>query len=301
MTADARSSMRLLILGVTGMIGHKVWQALTTSHDDVVGAAHRGHPADVHPIFHGRSIEYVEAADFDDVTALLNRVQPAVIINCLGITKRKAEADDIALMFQVNARLPHHLAHWAARNGCRVIQFSTDCVFDGKDGNYAETSVVTAQDLYGQTKYFGELDYGHCLTIRTSMVGRELSGRTELLEWFLAQSGKTVSGFTNAMYSGLTTNEMAMVLRRIIDCFPELSGKYQVAGPMITKYDLLCKCRDAFGIDASIVPESGFVCDRTLQCHRFGAATGIRIPSWDEMLTVVAADRSSYRGQPASS
>jgi dTDP-4-dehydrorhamnose reductase len=285
--------MRILICGASGMIGHKMWQQLSGSYDEVFGTLH-SHQSVLENIFDERVIERFEAADFQGVSTLLDSLRPKVIVNCLGITKRKTEANDVEKMFVVNSLFPHHLARWAATHGARVIHFSTDCVFDGADGGYTERSVVTAPDLYGQTKYFGELDYDHCLTIRTSMIGRELAGRTELLEWFLAQRGKTISGFKHALYSGLTTPAMASVLRRIIADHPQLCGKYHVAGPVITKYDLLCQLRDAFGIDVQIVPDETFHCDRTLQSDRFVKATGIRIPSWQEMIAGLAGDRALY-------
>lgn len=286
--------MRILICGATGMIGHKVWQTLTGAHE-VMATLRRGRDeAPALGLFGEHVVEHVEAGDLHRVTAVLNQVRPAVVVNCLGITKRKPEAGDVSRMFRVNTLFPHHLARWGAEHGSRVIHFSTDCVFGGDEGNYHERSVVTADDLYGQTKYFGELDYDHCLTIRTSMIGRELSGRTELLEWFLAQSGKTITGFTRARYSGLTTNEMARIIGRIITDHPRLYGKYQVAGPSITKHDLLCKVRDAFGIDVRITPSSDFVCDRTLQSHRFETATGLTVPPWDDMVADLAAERAFY-------
>jgi dTDP-4-dehydrorhamnose reductase len=277
------------------MIGHKFWQALVGQRDDIFGTLHGRRDAFAHyALFDDRIIEQFEAADFEGVTKLLNRLRPAVIVNCIGITKRKPEANDVAKMFMVNARFPHHLARWAACNRARVIHFSTDCVFDGADGNYSERSVVTAPDLYGQTKYFGELDYDHCLTIRTSMIGREITGHTELLEWFLAQRGRCITGYKNARYSGLTTLTMAELVPRIIDDHPQLSGRYQIAGPVITKYDLLCQLRDAFAIEVQIVPDETFHCDRTLQSHRFAQATGISIPPWKEMLADLARDQDFY-------
>jgi dTDP-4-dehydrorhamnose reductase len=287
--------MRILICGASGMIGHKLWQSLAEQQNDLLGTVHgRRDTFARYALFDDRAIERFEAADFDGVTNLLDRVRPEVIINCIGITKRKPEANDVAKMFLVNARFPHHLARWAGGNGARVIHFSTDCVFDGADGNYGERSVVTAPDLYGQTKYFGELDYDHCLTIRTSMIGREITGNTELLEWFLAQRGKRVTGYKNARYSGLTTLAMAGLLPRIIYDQPHLSGRYQIAGPVITKYDLLCQLRDAFALDVEIVPDETFRCDRTLQSQKFARTTGISIPSWTEMLTELAGDRECY-------
>jgi dTDP-4-dehydrorhamnose reductase len=287
--------MRILICGASGMIGHKIWQTLARQHDEILGTLHGGRDAfDRYRLFDHRIIEQFEAADFQGVTSLLDRVRPTLIINCIGITKRKPEANDTEKMFAVNTRFPHYLALWAGKNEGRVIHFSTDCVFDGAAGNYTERSVMTAPDLYGQTKYFGELDYDHCLTIRTSMIGRELSGRTELLEWFLAQQGKQMTGYKNARYSGLTTNVMSKLLLRLINDWPQLCGKYQIAGPVITKYDLLCQLRDAFSLDVKIVPDEKFQCDRTLQSEKFSRATGATVPTWKEMIAELAADHELY-------
>jgi dTDP-4-dehydrorhamnose reductase len=277
------------------MIGHQLWRELAPRHEDVHGTLHGGSEVVTrYGLSDERLIKGFEASDFEAVSRMLDQVRPAVIINCLGITKRKPEAGDLSKMFQVNARFPHHLALWAARNRARVIHFSTDCVFDGSEGNYVERSVVTAPDLYGQTKYFGELDYDHCLTIRTSMIGRELAGYSELLEWFLAQRGKRIKGFKKALYSGLTTNEMARIASRIIEHHPSLSGRYQVAGPVISKYDLLVQLRQAYALDVEIVPDDTFHCDRTLQSQKFVAATGIQFPSWAEMARELAEDRFPY-------
>jgi dTDP-4-dehydrorhamnose reductase len=287
--------MRILICGVSGMIGHKLWQALAGQPGQVFGTLHGRRAPFARPaLFDDRTIENFEAGDFEKVTGLLDQLRPAVIINCIGITKRKAEANELEKMFLVNARFPHHLAHWAARHRARVIHFSTDCVFDGAEGNYGERSVVTATDLYGQTKYFGELDYDHCLTIRTSMIGPEITGKTELLEWFLAQGGKRITGYQNARYSGLTTLEMAGVVQRIIRDHPQLCGKYQIAGPVITKFDLLRQLRDALNLQVEISPDEKFHCDRTFQSQRFTQATGITIPSWEEMIASLAGDREFY-------
>jgi dTDP-4-dehydrorhamnose reductase len=287
--------MRILICGVSGMIGHKLWQILATGNERVFGTLHAGRAQTGRPaLFEQRTIENFEAGNFARVASVLDDVRPEVIINCIGITKRKVEAGELEKMFLVNTRFPHHLALWAARHQARVIHFSTDCVFDGADGNYAERSVVTAPDLYGQTKFFGELDYDHCLTIRTSMIGREISGYTELLEWFLAQNGRRITGYRNAIYSGMTTLTMAGVVQRILRDHPQLCGKYQIAGPVISKYDLLCQLRDAFGLEMEIVPDEKFHCDRSFQSQRFTRATGITIPGWDEMIAGAVADQELY-------
>jgi dTDP-4-dehydrorhamnose reductase len=287
--------MRILICGASGMIGHQLWRHFAAEHKNVIGSLHHGREVFATAgLYDDRIIENFEAEDFDAVTRVLERLRPVVIINCIGITKRKTEANDVAKMFVVNARFPHQLARWAARNRARVIHFSTDCVFDGADGNYGERSVVTAPDLYGQTKYFGELDYDHCLTIRTSMIGREIMGYTELLEWFLAQAGKRITGYRNALYSGLTTSEMAGIIQRLIWDHPQLCGRYQIAGPVISKYDLLVQLREAFHLDVEIEPDETFHCDRSLQSQKFCAATGITVPTWTQMTAALAKDRDFY-------
>ena len=287
---------RILIFGASGMIGHALWRALSLSSHDIFGTMYgRGDRfAHLHGLFQRNVSESFDAGDPQQVRSILQQVHPEVVVNCVGITKRKNEANDLAAMFQVNALFPHQVALWAKQNKARVIHFSTDCVFDGATGNYHERSVMTAPDLYGQSKYFGELDYDHCLTIRTSMIGREISGFSELLEWFLAQKGKRIRGFRNALYSGVTTNTMAPIIRRIIEHQPDLSGRYQVAGPVISKYDLLCQLRDAFGLDMTIEPDESFHCDRTLQSNKFTKATGIKMPAWSEMIANLVRDRDFY-------
>jgi dTDP-4-dehydrorhamnose reductase len=286
---------RILICGVSGMIGHKLWEALAAEQEDVFGTVHGRRDAfRKYQLFDERVFEDFEASDFGAVTHLLDRLRPSLIINCIGITKRKQQADEVGPMFTINALFPHHLARWARSQGARVIQFSTDCVFDGAEGKYTERSVMTATDLYGQSKYFGELHYDHCLTIRTSMIGREIAGRTELLEWFLAQRGKRIKGFKNALYSGVTTLYMSQLLSRLLRQHSKLGGRYQIAGPAISKYDLLCQLREALQLDVEIEADETFRCDRTLQSEKFTRRTGIQVPSWKEMLLAVAQDRELY-------
>lgn len=277
------------------MIGHKVWQTLARHHKDTYGTLRRRREVfAVQGIFDDRIIEQFDAEDFEGVANTLNHLKPTVIINCIGITKRKTEASNLKLMYEVNARFPHNLSLWASRNGARVIHFSTDCVFDGADGNYHERSVVTAPDMYGQTKYFGEIDYDHCLTIRSSMIGRELEHDSELLEWFLAQRGKRISGFKRAIYSGVTTTVMSGMVQRIIWEFPKLNGRYQIAGPAISKHDLLVQLKEAFNYDVEITPDDRFHCDRSMQSEKFRQATGITAPTWKEMIAGLVEERGFY-------
>jgi len=167
-------------------------------------------------------------------------------------------------------------------------------VFDGHTGNYDEASPTSANDLYGRTKVLGEVDATGSLTLRTSLIGRELKDRTELLEWFLAQHGKTIRGYRNALYTGVSTLWMSDLVVDILRRFPKLDGIYQVAAPVISKYDILLHARDAFHVDVEINPDDSFVMRRNLNGARFSAATNIAVPDWGTMMHALAADPTPY-------
>ncbi|MDP6823422.1 MAG: sugar nucleotide-binding protein, partial [Dehalococcoidia bacterium] len=203
-------------------------------------------------------------------------------------------AHDSIESIAINSLLPHLLAKKCGEIGGRVIHFSTDCVFNGEKGAYQESDPSDATDLYGRTKFLGEVSSPGTLTLRSSIIGRELYNNTSLLEWFLAQNGKKIRGFARAMYAGMTTNRMSQLVKDLIIDHPELSGMYQVSGPWISKYDLLVLVREAFELDIEIERDEEVDIDRTLVGERFASDTGFMAPSWHEMVTELAADRTPY-------
>jgi len=169
-------------------------------------------------------------------------------------------------------------------------------VFAGTRGGYREDDTADANDLYGRTKYLGELHDGHCVTLRSSIIGLELARKTGLVEWFLAQTG-SIRGFRRAIYSGLTTAEMARVVERILLHHADISGVWQVASRPISKYDLLSGLASRLERgDMRVEPDDEFACDRSLDGGRFHDATGYQAPAWDDMLDELAneiKDRSA--------
>ncbi|HEU4870167.1 MAG TPA: SDR family oxidoreductase, partial [Pyrinomonadaceae bacterium] len=221
-------------------------------------------------------------------------VAPDVVVNCIGIVKQDEAAKDRYQSIAVNSLFPHQLARACGTRGIRLIHLSTDCVFSGRRGNYKEDDVADAEDIYGRAKWLGELQYEHCLTIRTSMIGRELSGSHGLVEWFLSQRGKTVRGFKRAIFSGFTTIALSETIGNIIADENGLHGVWHVAADPINKFDLLSMVRQAFQVDIEIVPEESFVCDRSLDDSRFRARTGFEPPSWEQMIDAMARDTTPY-------
>jgi dTDP-4-dehydrorhamnose reductase len=287
--------MRLLILGGAGMLGHKLYQRYSHRYD-VFATLRGGCSAYARSqIFElARVIEHVDAFHFDSLVQAIAQVQPDVVINCIGVIKQLATAKDPIISLTINSLLPHRLAGVCQAAGIRLLHISTDCVFNGKDGMYTEDMPSNAEDLYGRTKFLGEISGPNCLTLRTSIIGRELQTRSGLIEWFLSNRGGQVRGFRQAIYSGFTTLALADIIADVIDNHPDLSGLYQVSSDPINKYDLLLQVRAAFGIDVQIEPDDSVRIDRSLDSTRFRQATGFQPPSWPDMIRAMTSDPTPY-------
>ncbi len=288
--------MKVLILGGSGMLGHRLWLNLSPVHETWATLRSTTEIERFGGFDLARALCPIDALKQDDLARALAAVRPDWVINCIGLIKQLHQ--DPLLSLELNAALSHRLAHLCAASGARLIHISTDCVFSGAAGNYTETDNSDAADLYGRTKFLGEVTYPHCLTLRTSIIGRELKTRLGLIEWFLGQTAP-VQGFRRAIYTGLTTDELARVIRDYALASPQLTspqlnGLYHVASAPISKYDLLVLTREAFGRSIIIHPNDSFVCDRSLNGERFRQATGYEAPPWPHMIQSLAASTSFY-------
>lgn len=215
--------------------------------------------------------------------------QPDVVINCVGIIKQVPNAKDYLESLAINASLPHRLAKYCSMVDARLIHFSTDCVFSGKQGKYREDDFPDANDLYGRTKLLGEVDYENTVTLRTSIIGHELSSAKSLVNWFLSQSGE-VKGFRRAVFSGLPTIEVARVLREVVIPNRDLRGLYHLSVDPINKNDLLRLVRQTYSKDISIIPDDTVVVDRSLNSDRLRVATGFTPKPWPELIRTMHDD-----------
>ena len=284
--------MRLLILGGGGMLGHKLWLTAAPRFD--TWATLRDDGRSLPEVFHReRIVSGVYAEQFDTVVRAFARVRPDVVIGCIGVVKQHADANDPLVALTVNSQFPHRVAGLCAASGARLIHISTDCVFSGRTGNYAETDTPDALDVYGRSKHLGEVSGAGCLTLRTSMIGRELRTSQGLVEWFLSRRG-AVPGYTHARFSGLTTAELSRVILRVIEGSPGLTGVYHVAAQPITKHDLLVKLNAALGRGSTIHPDASVRIDRTLDGRRFSDAVEYTAPDWDRMIEELAGESPAY-------
>lgn len=288
--------MRILVLGATGMLGHKMFQTLRQHYDDTyaVVRAPLSSLSHIELFQKGNVIVDFDAQDLGAVKRLLEEQKPAVVVNCIGVIKQRSDAKAFIPSLTLNSLLPHHLAAELANRGGRLIHFSTDCVFSGKKGEYTESDQSDAEDLYGKSKFLGEVAAPNAVTLRTSMIGRELSHFQSLLEWFLRQKSRHVEGFKRAIYSGLTTNSLSKVVSDIIGDYPALSGLYQVTGKTISKFELLKLIQERFGLPLEVVPDEMVHCDRSMVGDKFKEATGFEAPDWPELIDGLACDPTPY-------
>jgi dTDP-4-dehydrorhamnose reductase len=287
--------MKVLILGGNGMLGHKLVQVFsgkfdvwTTLRDDF----------DKYKKFEmfdrEKTVCGVDAEKFETVKNAIEYIKPNLIINAIGVIKQLPSSNNVVKTLTINSIFPHLVAETAQKISARFIEISTDCVFNGKKGNYTESDLPDAYDLYGKSKNLGEITGGNCLTLRTSIIGRELLTANSLVDWFLSNRGKTVKGYKNAVYSGFPTIVLAEIIADLLVNKPKLSGLYHVSSEPINKFDLLCLIRDAYKIDIEIEQFEDFSTDKSLNSDKFRYETNFIPKTWQEMIAQMANDKTPY-------
>lgn len=281
--------MNILVLGATGEIGHTICKTLLKNHS--ISALMRENNK-------LRSVNFFESIldeshchfiedfkDFDLVENKIIKINPEIIVNCLGVIKHRKEcAEGITETAYINSDLPHLLAKTCIENNIRFIHLSTDCVFSGEKGNYKESDSPDPTDYYGKSKMLGEVNMPHALTLRTSFIGPALFHKTGLFEWIKQQKNKTINGYTNAIYSGLTTIAFSKILNKIIQDYPQLDGLLNISSDPISKFNLIQLINKKFQLNININPDNTFFCDRSLNSMVFRNKTNITIPSWNKMI-----------------
>lgn len=278
--------MKVLVLGVTGMLGNAAFRVFGTDSSYETWGTLRSHAALRYflPNTHVRLLSGVDVLDHNALVTVLGKVRPDVVINCVGLIKQQADAKDPLTALPINAMLPHRLARLCELVGARLVHISTDCVFSGRKGLYLESDLSDAEDLYGKSKYIGELhDLPHAITLRTSIIGHELGSNYALVDWFLSQEGG-VKGFTKAIFTGLPTVELARVMKDFVVPHPQLNGLYHVAAEPIDKFRLLSQVAAQYDKTIDIRPDDALMIDRSLDGSRFREATGYVAPEWPELI-----------------
>lgn len=279
-------TIKVLVLGAAGMLGSATFRCFRERASfDVTGTIRSASglaafPADART----HLIPNVDVLDQDTLVTLFGKVRPNLVINAVGVVKQLPAAKDPLHTLPLNAMLPHRLARLCELSHARLIHVSTDCVFSGKKGNYVESDFADADDLYGRSKLLGELTgYPCAVTLRTSIIGREVSAAHSLLDWFLSQEG-VVRGYRKAIFSGLPTCELARIMRDVILPRPDLAGLYHVSAAPISKFELLHLIAREYSKTIEIQPDDEVAINRSLDSSRFSSEVGYVAPDWTELI-----------------
>ena len=285
--------MKILILGGDGMIGHKMAQVLSVQNHEIFISVRESKDLTLKRISPKAKVFFNDVLK-DSILDFLDKVNPDVIINAIGITIRRGAAENISDTIYLNSLFPHQISSWALAFKKRLIHFSTDCVFSGSEGSYLEDATPDALDYYGKTKGLGEINSKSSLTIRSSMIGPELYNKTELFEWIINNKEKEINGFSRVMYSGVTTVYMARLLADLIDNHKNLSGIYNIASKPISKFELLHLINDNFDLGLIINDYKTVISNKTLNASKIEKVIGLKRPSWDELIIELKKDYMNF-------
>ena len=285
--------MKILILGGDGMIGHKMAQVLSVQNHEIFISVRENKDLTLKRISPKAKVFFNDFLK-DSILDFLDKVNPDVIINAIGITIRRGAAENISDTIYLNSLFPHQISSWALASKKRLIHFSTDCVFSGSEGSYLEDATPNALDYYGKTKGLGEINSKSSLTIRSSMIGPELYNKTELFEWIINNKEKEINGFSRVMYSGVTTVYMAKLVADLIDNHKNLSGIYNVASKPISKFELLHLINDNFDLGLIINDDKTVISNKTLNTSKIEKEIGLKPPSWDELIFELKKDYMNF-------
>lgn len=276
---------KVLLLGATGMLGSTLFRALKKSPDfEIYGTIRKAAGTKYFPDDYRQAlIHNVNLENENEILNAFSISNPDVVINCSGIIKQLPNSNEHLESLAINSTLPHLLAKHCHAANLRLVHFSTDCVFSGKHGLYRESDFPDATDLYGRTKFLGEVSYDNALTLRTSMIGHELNRAVSLIDWFLSQTGD-VRGYTRAIFSGLPTTEIARVLMEYVLPNPDLRGLYHLSVDPINKFDLLNLVAQIYEKKIQIIPDTKVAIDRSLNSELFRAATGFKPRPWPDLI-----------------
>jgi dTDP-4-dehydrorhamnose reductase len=275
--------MKILILGGSGMLGHTFMRLWRDKYDIKTTLKHDFDYYDNKLFNSENSFVNLDILDESKLLKIMDHFSPDIVINCIGITKQIINDLESEVPIQINSLFPHKLSKYCRKYNSRLFLLSTDCIFSGRKGFYSENDISDAEDLYGRSKYLGEVTDSNVITLRKSTIGLELNNKHGLIEWFLEQSGQ-VKGYKRAIYSGLTSSVLVDVIEEIMLNHTCMSGIWTIASKPISKYSILKYLADRIENDIDIEPDNEVICDRSLDGSRFKKETGIIIPKWEDML-----------------
>lgn len=274
---------KILIIGASGLIGNAIFNLLLKNPNfDVYGTIKRRQKK----IFFGKNsnkiFSNIKIEKEKDVIQIIKKIKPSIIINCAAVVKKYIDLYSVKKIIMINSKFPKHLEYLSSKYNFKLIQISSDCVFDGSSGNYSENDIPNPNDLYGLSKYLGEVYSAKCITLRTSVIGPELNKSQGLFEWFMKQKG-TINGYKNFIFTGLTSYELAkIIVHKVLKI--NKNGIIHIASKAIDKYSLLKKIQKVFKKDNVKIKLSKSIKINRSLVSKFQKKNNIKVSSWDKMI-----------------
>jgi len=289
--------MKVLVIGASGMLGGSITRYLSkTKKYEVLSTVRTESQKKVlneWGIKNVKSCININCDDMSNLEKIVKEFKPQYIINCVGIIKQLGTKINIDEYIEINSILPHKLSLIGDKYNAKLIHFSTDCVFSGLVGNYVESDMVDAKDIYGKTKYLGEINNPYHLTLRTSIIGHEVNRKISLIDWFLAQN-KTVNGFTKAFFTGMPSVYIAEILHKEILNRGNITGLYHLGVNPIDKYTLLNIVKKQYNKKIEIIKNNDYKINRSLNSNKIKKIIKQDEKSWEELIKKMHNEYKEY-------
>jgi dTDP-4-dehydrorhamnose reductase len=275
--------MRVLILGASGLLGTSIIKSFKQKKNIIQFPIFRKIAKNL--FLKNKNIKpiFCQNLDINKLDKIFKIKKPDFVINC--ISTRNLNIKNKKSILELNAFFPHKINFLCIKYSSKFINISSDGVFSGLKGNYTEEDLPDAQDIYGLSKFLGETYGKNSIVIRTSFIGHEFFNKNGLLEWFLSQ--KKCNGYSNYIYTGLTSNLLAEIIRDEVITRPRLNGVYNLSSYPITKYNLLVLISKIYEKKIIIKKIVGKKINKSLLNNKFTHTTGYKFKNWKKMITEI--------------
>ena len=293
--SDTFPKLNILILGASGMLGSALFSHLPkVSESYCIFGTHRGAKKLPMEMPRAKLLLLEDVFQREALLSIMRENNIDIVINAVGLIKQIGQSLRQSDFVKVNSWLPHYLMELCDEVHARFIEISTDCVFTGEKGNYCESDIPDARDIYGLSKLLGEVhDNKNAITIRTSIIGHESGRAASLIDWFLSTSG-VVGGYNKAIFSGFPTVYLADIIGRYVLPAPSLNGLFHVSADPIDKYSLLALVSEVYKHNVELIENEDLEIDRSLDSSKFRRETSFTPPKWAELINIMKEGRVAW-------
>lgn len=244
---------KILITGLSGLLGNNLAFAYRNKYG--IAGVYNNHKVDIGRV-EGVGMNLLDRSSLSRLTA---EFQPEIVIHCAALSDVDRCEEDKKLAYDLNVEITKNITEYSKKHNSHLIYISTDCVYDGREGNLKEEN-VNPVNYYGETKLLGEkaaLEYSNTLVIRTNFFGRNVQKKFSLAEWVLysLSKNKTINGFGDAIFSAMYTFLLADVMEKAF--VKGLKGIYNLASSdNMSKYDFAVSIADIFKLNKALIKKT---------------------------------------------